>query len=225
MNENELKSLWQDANQKLVNSLSINKKNTEEITKLKVGNLISSMKPTKIVLLFLGLIWVLGVGGFVGHQFITAYYYSSPFFLYSLLVQVLLTAIATGVYISQLNLIWKVDFSESVFTIQEKLSNLKVSTLNAARILFLQLPLWSIFYLNKKMFVVENWLWWLLQGLITLCLASLAVWLFYNIKFENRNKKWFRWIFRRKEWQPIIRSMDLLKQIEDYKKEDPSLMN
>ena len=44
-------------------------------------------------------------------------------------------------------------------------------------------------------------------------------WRFFNIKYENRNKKWFQLIFRGKEWQPILQSMDLLNQIEQYQEQ------
>ncbi len=55
-----------------------------------------------------------------------------------------------------------------------------------------------------------------------------AVWLFLNIKYDNRDKKWFRWLFKGKEWDPIIKAMELISQIEEYKAEDlksPLLIN
>jgi hypothetical protein len=142
------------------------------------------------------------------------------FFLLSATIQVLLTAIAIGVYVYQLALINSIDFSEPVLTIQEKISKLKISTLNVTRLLFLQLPLWTTFYWNAKMFVAENWMLWIMQGMITLSFALVALWLFFNIKYENRNKKWFQWIFRGKEWQPILQSMELLNQIDNYQEQD-----
>jgi hypothetical protein len=119
-----------------------------------------------------------------------------------------------------LALINSIDFSEPVLTIQEKISKLKISTLNVTRLLFLQLPLWTTFYWNAKMFVAENWMLWIMQGMVTLSFALVALWLFFNIKYENRNKKWFQWIFRGKEWQPILQSMELLNQIDNYQEQD-----
>ena len=96
----------------------------------------------------------------------------------------------------------------------------KISTLNVTRILFLQLPVWTTFYWNEKMFAIENLFLWIIQGAVTLSLTYLAVWLFFNIKYENRNKKWFQLIFRGKEWQPILQSMELLNKIEHYQEQE-----
>jgi len=39
----------------------------------------------------------------------------------------------------------------------------------------------------------------------------IAIWLFFNIKYENKNKKWFQLIFNGKEWTPLMKSMELLE--------------
>jgi hypothetical protein len=220
MNENELKLLWQSANEKLESSLKVNKINTEEITRLKSQNVLASMKPIKKMTLIVGIIWVIGLGSILGNLIANHLSEASLFFLLSATIQVLLTAIAIVVYVYQLALINSIDFSEPVLTIQEKISKLKISTLNVTRLLFLQLPLWTTFYWNDKMFVAENWLLWILQGMVTILFTLIALWLFFNIKYENRNKKWFQWIFRGKEWQPILQSMELLNQIDNYQQQD-----
>lgn len=136
--------------------------------------------------------------------------------MHSATIHVLLTAITTGIYVYQIDLINKIYFSEPVMTIQEKVSKLKISTLNVTRLLFLQLPVWTTFYWNEKMFLAENWLLWVLKAIVTISFVYVALWLFFNIKYENRNKKWFKLMFRGKEWEPILQSMELLNQIELY---------
>ncbi|MEY3239355.1 MAG: hypothetical protein RIR11_793 [Bacteroidota bacterium] len=216
MNENELKLLWQSAHEKLEDNLLVNRKNTEDITRLKAKNFLSSMKPIKIFTLIVGILWVAILGPVVVQLFIHAYDQVSLYFLYAAATQVVLTAIAVVVYIYQLDLIYKIDFSEPVLNIQEKLSKLKVSTLNVTRILFLQLPVWTIFYWNDSMFENGNLFLWIIQIIITLAMSCLAIWLFFHIKFENRDQKWFKLIFSGKEWQPMLQSMELLSQIEVY---------
>jgi hypothetical protein len=216
MNENEIKLLWKSTNEKLESSLSINKKNTDEITRLKAQNVLTSMKPSKIFTLILGIIWVIGLGGILGNIVVYHLDRVSIFFLLSATLQLLLTVIAIGIYVYQIDLINKIDFSVPVLTIQERVSKIKISTLNVTRVLFLQLPIWTTFYWNEKMFVTENWLLWILQGIVTLSLSYVTLWLFFNIRYENRNKRWFQLIFSGSEWQPIIQSMELLNQIEQY---------
>ena len=187
MNENELKLLWQSANEKLQSILTVNKKNTADIRQLKLQNFLSSMKPVKIFTLIVGILWVTVLGTVLVNLFVNASDKLNVFFMCSASIQVLLTAIAVAVYIYQLSLIYQIDFCEPVIAIQKKLCQLKVSTLNVTRILFLQLPFWSTFYWNEKMLATGNWLLWMIQGIISLSLAFLAGWLFFNIRFEN----WF----------------------------------
>ena len=59
-----------------------------------------------------------------------------------------------------------------------------------------------------------------IQKLIGIFQLPLLRSLFFNIKIENRDKKWFRLIFEGKEWTPLMRAMELSEQIEEYKIEE-----
>lgn len=220
MNDIELKSLWKSYHEKVEQSLSINKQNADDISKMKVHSLLSSMKPIKIFTLIVGILWSVPLTFILINIFIHSYNEVSLFFLYSASIQVLLTIIATAVYIYQLDLIYKIDFSTPVITMQEKLSKLKISTLWVARILFLQLPVWTTFYLTKNTIMEGDTLHLIAQGIITFLFSFVAIWLFVNINYKNRNKKWFQFIFSGKEWNPLLQSMELLHQIEAYKIEN-----
>ncbi|WP_118950433.1 hypothetical protein [Taibaiella helva] len=217
MEEVTLKELWKSYNQKVEENLVLNQKNASDISKMKVNSLLSSMKPMKVFALIVGAIWVIAIGSMIINLFVYAYHKVSLFFLYSAAIQVLLTLLAIGVYIYQLTLIHNVDIDEPILSTQEKLARLKTSTLWVTRLLFLQLPVWTTFYLPRSVFVNGNTMFLLFQGIITLTFSLVAIWLFLNIKYENRNKKWFRLIFNSKEWLPILKSMELLEQIDDYK--------
>jgi len=216
MIENELKLLWQSTNKKLEDSITINRDNAEDITRLKVQNFLSSMKPIKIFTLIVGILWVSIVGVILVNLFVNAYEKVSLFFLYSAAIQVILSAISVTIYIYQLVLTYTIDYNEPIMVIQEKLSKLKRSTLTVTRILFLQLPVWTTFYWNETMFQNGSVFLWVIQGIITLLLTYCSLWLFLNIKYENRNKRWFQFIFSGREWQPILHSMELLNQIKNY---------
>ena len=129
----------------------------------------------------------------------------------------MLTTLAIGVYLYQLILIHQADISEPILATQDKLARLKSSTLWVARLLFLQLPVWTTFYWNKSMLENGNMVLYIIQIIVTLLFTFLAVWLFRNIRYENRNKKWFKLIFSGNEWSPVIRSMELLSQVDEYK--------
>jgi hypothetical protein len=216
MEDTEIINLWKSYDKKLEENLLFNRKNAEDITKMKVQSFLASMKPLKIFTILVGFVWV----GFVDILIINLFPIANPFFLISAVIQVLLTKLAIGIYLYQLILIHQADISEPILATQEKLSRLKSSTLWVARLLFLQLPVWTTFYWNESM--LENGNVWLytLQIIVTASFTYLAIWLFFNIKYENRDKKWFRFIFNGKEWNPVIKSMELLSQIDEYRNEN-----
>lgn len=219
MEEKELINLWKSYDKKLEEHLLLNRKNTEDISKMKVKSFLISMKPWKLFALLVGLLWV-GIGSvIITNLFLFAFSKISKFFLFSASIQLILTAIAIVVYVYQLVLIQQVDISEPIVKTQQQLAGLKSSTLWVTRVLFLQLPVWTTFYLSESMFKNGNALFYIVQGAVTFAFAYVAFWLFFHIKPENKDKKWFRLIFDGKEWTPVIKSMELLNQIDDYKTE------
>ncbi|HEY8955256.1 hypothetical protein [Chitinophaga sp.] len=216
MEDKELIHLWKSYDQKLEETLVLNRELATDITRIKVQRFMSSMKPVKIFAIIIGLCWV----AFVDLLIVRLFHTASPFFLVSAGIQVLLTKLAIGIYLYQLILVQQVDIGEPVLATQEKLSRLRSSTLWVARLLFLQLPVWTTFYLNAAMLLHAGILPVLIQLLVTAAFVYLAVWLFFNIRYENRDKKWFRLIFGGREWDPIIRSMELLGQVRGYKVEE-----
>ena len=215
MEDKELINLWKAYDKKLDENLSLNKKNAEDITKLKVQSFLSSMKPIKIFTIIVGILWVL----FVDMVIFVAVKSGGTFLLLSALIQVTLTKLAVGVYIYQLILIKRVDLSDSILATQEKIATLKSSTIWITRLLFLQFPVWNTFYWTQAAWENSDILWYIIQIPLTAAFTYLAVWLFFNIKYENRDKKWFRLIFKGMEWTPLMKSMAMLEQIEEYKVE------
>lgn len=219
MNELELKKLWHITNEKLEESMVINKNNTDDITRMKVHNHLGSMKPIKILTLLIGMLWVGFWGIDLSSIYLNSFSGANKFFLFSASIQVGLTAMALFVYLYQLITIYQVDITEPIIRTQEKLSSLKLSTLWVTRILFLQLPVWTTFWWNENMLTDWGILQWAVTLFFTISFTFIAIWLFFNIKYENRNKKWFQLIFSGKEWIPLMKSMELLEQVEDYKKQ------
>jgi hypothetical protein len=208
----EIINLWKSYDKKLEENLSFNRRNAEDITKIKVKSFLASMQPLKIFTIAAGIVWI----GFLDVLIVGLFHVASPFFLVSAAILTLLNKLAIGIYLYQLILIHQVDISEPILATQEKLARLKSSTLWVARILFLQFPLWTTFYWSKGMFENGNTFLYIIQILVTLSFTFIAVWLFLHIKYENRDKKWFRLIFNGKEWSPVMKSMELLNQLHEY---------
>jgi len=222
MNELELKKLWQITNDKLEASFVINKEHTDDITRIKVHSILSSMKPIKIFTLLVGILWV-GIGVIaLGSIYVNSFSEANKFFLFSASIQVGLTAIALYVYLYQLITIYQVDITDPIIKTQERLVTLKMSTLWVTRILLLQLPVWTTFWWNETMLTDWSFYQWLITLFFTASFTFLALWLFFNIKYENRNKNWFKLIFNGKEWTPLMESMELVEQMKEHEDNNAS---
>ncbi|MBK8831083.1 MAG: hypothetical protein IPN60_09530 [Saprospiraceae bacterium] len=219
MDQSEIINLWKAYDRKLEASLMLNKSNAIEITRLKTKSLLSSMTPLKIFTIIVGMLWVSIGGTIVVNLFVHAYASVSPFFLYSAAFQLLLTAIGIGIYLYQLVLIHQMDITDTLIKTQKRLTQLKSSTLWVARILLLQLPAWTTFYWSMDLIKSGHLPYIFLNSVVTLLAIAVSLWLFVNIRYENREKKWFKLIFEGKEWTPVIKAIELHKEIEAFERE------
>lgn len=217
MEQSELISIWKSYDRKLEKALQLNNRYAADLLKLKTQSALSSMNPIKLLAIVVGCIWVIAGGTIVVNIF--RYEQASPFFLYSAAFQLLVTAIAIVIYACQLVLIRTIDVSDPVVRVQQKLTWLKGSTLWVARILLLQLPAWTTFYLSGNLIRQGNPAYLLANGAVTLLFTFAAGWLFFNIRYENKDKTWFKWLFRGKEWTPIMESIGLYQEIADFESE------
>lgn len=215
MNDTDLKYLWQAGNNQIAINQKSDKSSLDKLTKRNVSHFLSSMKPIKIFTLLAGLLWVLGIGYVLIKLTIIAYDQVSPYFLYSAFFQVMLTAMAVILYIIQLSTLYSIDFNKPVVILQKTLINLKASTLNVTKILILQLPFWTTFYWNESMFKNGTLPLFILQGAVTISFTCLAIWLFFNLKYENADKWWFKLLLQGKEWEPLITSIGILNDMEE----------
>src|SRR5690606_268513 len=144
--------------------LLLNRKNAEEIIKIKAHSLLSSMKPLKVFTIVIGIMWVV----FINLLIIDLFHTANSYFLISAAVQSLLTTIAIVIYILQLIIIEQVDINDPILKTQERIASLKSSTLLVARLLFLQLPVWTTFTLTDSILKNGNTAYIICHGIITL---------------------------------------------------------
>jgi hypothetical protein len=210
MEESELITIWRSYDKKLEKNLILNRQNAAAITLIKIKSLMSSMAPKKIILIIASVLWVI----FLSIVLYNTFTYVSPFFWFSICIHVLMLTWVIGIYMYQVILIFQTDISETLIKTQHRLASLKSSTLLISRLMFLHAPVWSTFCIQEVMF--SNPMWLTIQTAVTLVFVVVALWLFINIKYENRDKKWFRFIFKGNNWDPVIKSIEMLREIEGY---------
>jgi hypothetical protein len=206
MNESDLKTLWRKATE-----------SSDE--RVNPADIIGSMKPMKWFTLAVGCVWV-GVGGFLLSMiYLYGFSVANKFFLYSATIQVSITAIALVIYIYQLIKIYQVDVTNSIIQTQKTLAQLQLTTLLEARIMFLQLPVWTTFWWTETMVAEWSLMQWAIPVTVTALFTVVSIWLFIHIRYENRNKKWFQLIFSGKDWTPLMKAMAMTEELEEYRSE------
>ena len=215
MNDQELKNMWNSYDEKLDKILTVNNNLLQHNLKMSTSSVLSRIKPIKIFTIIIGILWVILIDTIIVN------YFSSEFIFFhvSLGLISLINKIAIGTYVYHLILIKDMDTSQNVLDTQKMLSDLKVSTLNVAKILILQLPLFTTLHINSTMFEEINLILWTIQIIVTGSFTYLSVWLFLNIKMDNCDKKWFRMIFNGKEWDDLYKAGDFLNELEEFDKE------
>jgi hypothetical protein len=216
MEDKSLLELWKSYDQRLDAALTLNRNNAMAITRLQLRSFLSSMQPGKWFAVIVGVCWIIGVDVLLYYSFRYAWPDINPFFTGSALLQVIITKIAVGVYIYQLHAIHTMPVNDPILQVQQRLIRLQWSTLWVTRILILQLPLWTTFFWSKRLFASASPVLVALPIGITLLFTVAAVWLFRNIRYENRDQRWFRILFSGKEWTPLLQSAALLEDAKQY---------
>ncbi|HZE83744.1 MAG TPA: hypothetical protein VE035_05505 [Puia sp.] len=219
MEDTELKEMWKEYDQRIeqakvlnLQAWAVNLQTIEYLQAHKAKTKLGSLASFKIWMVVFGMLWVVVLGVLLyGNQGKNIY------FTVSVAMLMIFTLLANAVYIWHIVLIRQVNFSESIITMQEKLSELQASTINIVRILWLQMPFYTTWFWNSKWIRDAGLNFWLTAVPITLLFCLLSIWLYRNISYKNVNKKWFRILFRGKDWDSVISAIHYLDEIEEFK--------
>ena len=219
MDDLELNTLWKEYDRKLEESRVLNLQswvvNRQTFEWLQTHRAALRLRPTGVFkgrVALLGVVWVLFLGFLlVGNRG------RNPYFTGSVAILFLFNCYAVAAYWKQRSLIRRIDFADTIVQTQQQLSALQASTLRVTRILFLQAPFYSTWFWSDRFIGDNSPGFWLISVPVAAALALLALWLYRNISLANANKRWFRFLFRGVEWTPIIRAMEHLNEIEEFR--------
>lgn len=222
MDDLELSELWKQYNQKIecakilnLQSWVLHLQTFEYLQTEKAKSKLNAISRFKKWVIALGLLWVF----FLVFLIVNSLVWSKVFFVASVAIILGFNIYAVGVYIQHTVLIYEIDNSDSLMEVQEKTARLKASTLQSTRVLFLQTPFYATFFWNFQWMRESPASFWLVAFPIALLFALLSIWLYRNIHPRNAGKKWFKLLFSGREWTSVIKAMDYLKEIEEYKKQ------
>ena len=213
MEDNELLNIWKSYDQKLEQVLSINKQLTYDLTKDKLNKTINRLKTPKRVMLFFGIPYTLLL------IFITfiAFKAGSPFVFIGFGAISIIMTIVVILYFYHLVLINAINNNSNIIEVQEKISKLKVSSFNSTKLAIIQLPFWSICWVSLDAVKNAPFLYGGINFIVFLGLSYFTYWLYRNIDIQNMDSKINKFFFAGSEWDPIIKSTNILEQLKEYK--------
>ncbi len=213
MQDNELINLWKSYDQKMEETLSLNKRILYELTKGKLDKTLLTMRRPKITMVLIGIVYTL----LLYLLTFIAYMAGGVFVMLGFGAIALLMTALIIFYCYQLHLIHQISNSDEIIFVQERLSRLRLSSFNCVRLAVLQLPFWSVCWISLDALKHSPFLYGSVNVLVFVGLTYLAYWLYSNISLQQPHSKISRFFLSGSGWEPIIKSRNLLEQLKAYK--------
>lgn len=212
MEDKELLKIWKSYDQKLEEVLILNKEIAYEVTKGKLHKTINSLRLPKSILLGIGIPYTIILG------FITWITFKTGAFIMMLgfgIISLIMIGIIIG-YFYHLFLISKINHEETISEVQKRIAELKISSFNITRLAVIQLPFWSLCWVSIEALKNSPLVYGGINLAIFLGLTHISYWLYQNLSIDNTMSKVSKIVFSGNEWEPILKSADILKQLEEY---------
>lgn len=220
MENTELIQLWKAQDAKLEKALAINQLLLRESINQKAKNILQSLVRFKTagIIAFVFYLWLLGYGLFYA---IANYSPAWDYFIVSIAAIMLINIKGFTDYIRHLFWTNNINYDGSVLEIQQQLSKLQLSVIDHSRIMCLQFPFFTTFYLSNNWFPYGvGWPYLVFQGLLTGAFMGISYWLYKNHKPENLEKTWFRLMIDGSGGKSIAKAMAIYKDVEKFKEEE-----
>jgi hypothetical protein len=224
MEDIQLQDLWKDYNNRMedakmlnIRSLALNFESFAMLQHNKAKAKLRSLLLPKILAIIFGVTFI----WFVTEIFLR--YYRNVYFAVSAGCIILLTFITILDYIKQIFIIADMNFSDNLVQTQQKLVFLQTSIIRSVRVSFLQLPFYSTFYITQEMIQSGGNAFWIFMSIFTGLFTAIALFLYKNISYKNVNRKWVRSLLSGSGGKSVIKAMEYINEIEEFKKNIPQL--
>lgn len=219
MEDKEILKLWQTQNEKIEQSLTINRKLLVETIKYKAKNSLRSLEILKTSGIIAFILYLLVLTYILLYTF-SNYSRISNYFLISISAIFIINMRGLYDYIKHLTWSKNIDFDGSIMEIQQKLSKLQLSIVNHSKVMVLQLPFWTTIYLDNSWFPSSVGGYYIIfQILFTGTFTLIAIWLYKNQKIENLNKTWYKKLLAGSGGSSVEKALQFYKELESFKSE------
>lgn len=217
MKEDDFVLLWKEQYEKTEQTLILNKRLLKETLSQRAESQLKALMKSKARGIAAAVIYLVLLGIMIYYS-ISHYSTAANYFIVSIGVIFLINVKALYDYIKHLIWLNTIDYSGSIAEIQQKLIRLQLSIIQHIRIMFLQLPFWTTFYLSSQWFPSEvGWSYIIFQLVLTLSFAFTAGYLYKNLTRSNLHKKWVHSFLSGAGGQKVRSALDYYQEIEAFK--------
>ena len=216
----EFINIWKEQNAKIEKTLAINKLLLKETIGQKTESSLKGLIKLKTagIVAFIFYFLILGYALFYA---ISNYSSASNYFIVSVSAIALINIKGFADYIKHLAWTKNINYNGSVIEIQKQLSKLQLSIINHSKIMSLQFPFFTTFYLSDNWFPQDVGLPYIIfQIILTGSFIYFSFWLYKNNKPKNLNKKWFRNLIAGSGGKSVEKALEFYKEMEEFEKEN-----
>lgn len=218
----ELQQLWQASNSRLeearllnMQSWALQLQSKEALQLYKAKSKLNRLVRFKQWAIALGVLWV----AFLCYLIFVRISWQGIFFNISAGFIAVITIIAIAAYIKHIELIRKIDNSDSIVEAQQTLATLQASSIRIVGIIWLQLPFYCTFYLSPALLQKAGTTFAVVHTCIVVVFAAAAIWLYRNTHIKNRHKRWFKFFFSGLEFTSVSKAIAYLDEVEEWKRD------
>lgn len=212
-------NIWKAQNTKIEQALALNLKLLREIVDGKAKSVLRSLTILKSTLLFFGVLYLIALGGLIAFA-LSRYSPAWNYFIVSVAAVFVINLFAVITYIKHLVWLSEINYDGTVADIQQKLSKLQLSIIRLTRIMYLQTPFFTTFYLSSNWFPQNSpWLYTLFQIVLTAAAAYSSWWVYRNMTVDNLDNKLVKGLLNGSGRETVRKAIDFYKEIEEYKVE------
>ncbi|HXB32153.1 MAG TPA: hypothetical protein VNV35_01975 [Puia sp.] len=215
MSADEFQQLWKAYDLKLQKSLQLNAQLLEEVRSIKVKSTFNRLKAGRIFKICWGVVWNIGCGALLWH------FRSEPVFVTCAALVMLITAIGIAGYSYQLAIIQRINFEKNILETQQELAQLEAAIIRTHRIMVLQTPLYTCFWLSRQMIEGMGVGAWAVQIFFT----GLFIWgtirIYRAFSLRNVGQRWMQSVMKNEGFSSIAQARAFLREIEEFRR-DPA---
>lgn len=218
METNDLIALWKTQDQPLQNHLNLNDASLRDMLNTKANSFLQKMIRYKSIGIVSFVMYILFLSFLLQYAF-SRYSTSWNYFIISVTCILIINLKGLYDYIHHIWLARNIRLDNNVISIQLALSDIQFSIMKHERLMGLQFPFYTTFYLSSNWFPHQvGWGYIVFQIGLTAIFCGISIFFFFIHRPENNEKQWYQF-FRGSGSHSITKALQLYRDILEFKTE------